>query len=145
MPIPRHRLAVAGVIAVAAVAIPTAALASGPGSPAAKPSASPATAGSASRSKTGHAPAPSAAAAQKAAAKHAQSRTGSPSIAPVLASRLGVSTSAARRAVSQLVALGQGGVDPANPAFATIARDLGVSPARLASALVAAKQSLAGK
>jgi hypothetical protein len=36
-------------------------------------------------------------------------------------------------------------VDPTDPAFAAIARGLGVSPARLADALVAVKQALAGK
>jgi predicted DNA binding protein len=36
-----------------------------------------------------------------------------------------------------------GGIDPASPAFAMIAHDLGVSPAQLADALRAAKQSVA--
>jgi len=52
---------------------------------------------------------------------------------------------AAQQAVNQLDALGEGGVDPASPAFAAIARDLGVSPVRLAAALDAVKQSEAGK
>ena len=39
----------------------------------------------------------------------------------------------------------EGGVDPASPAFAAIARGLGVSPAQLAAALDAVKQSLAGQ
>jgi hypothetical protein len=137
----RHRVAIAGVIAVAAVAVPTAALATGSGAPSGKSSAP---AVSASRSKSAVVP-PAAAASQKAAAKQAQSHGGGPSIAPALATRLGVSTSAAQHAVAQLGALGRGGADPANPAFATIARDLGVSPSRLAAALVTAKQSLAGK
>jgi hypothetical protein len=72
-------------------------------------------------------------------------QSGGPAIAAALASQLGVSTSAAQRAVNQLDALGQGGVDPASSAFAAIARDLGVSPARLAAALKAGKQSEAGK
>jgi hypothetical protein len=47
---------------------------------------------------------------------------------------------------TQLDALsGTGGVDPASPAFAAIAHHLGVSAARLAAALDAAKQSVAGK
>ncbi|HEY6790151.1 MAG TPA: hypothetical protein VI365_22860 [Trebonia sp.] len=71
--------------------------------------------------------------------------TGQAAFAAALASRLGVSTSAAQRALNQLQALGQGGVDPASPAFAAIARDLGASPAQLAAALAAAKQSLAGQ
>ena len=59
-----------------------------------------------------------------------------------LASQLGVSHSAAQRAFNQLDALsGQGGVDPASPAFAAIAHDLGVSPAQLAAGLGAAKQA----
>jgi hypothetical protein len=72
-------------------------------------------------------------------------KTGGPTIAPALASQLGVSTSAARRAVDQLDALGEDGLDPASPAFAAIAHDLGVSAARLAAALDAVKQSEAGK
>jgi hypothetical protein len=65
-----------------------------------------------------------------------------PAEVAALATRLGVSHSAAQRAFNQLDALsGQGGVDPASPAFAAIAHDLGVSPAQLAAALVAAKQA----
>jgi hypothetical protein len=61
-----------------------------------------------------------------------------------LAARLGVSHSAAQRAFNQLDALsGRGGIDPASPAFAVIAHELGVSPARLAAALDAVKRSLA--
>ena len=134
MPTLRRRLVLAGVATAAAVAIPTAALAAGSGSPPTKPTA-PASA----------APAPAAAASQKAAARQAQGQTGQPSIAAALATRLGISASAAQHVIAQLGALGRGGVDPASAAFAAIARDLGVSPARLASALVAAKQSLAGK
>jgi hypothetical protein len=140
-----HRLAVAGVVAVAAVAIPTAALASGSDSPSAKPATSQAPTASASKTKTGPTDlAPSAAASQKEAAKQAQSRGGGPSIASALASQLGVSASAAQHTIAQLGAMGRGGIDPTSPAFAAIAHDLGVSPARLAAALVAAKQSLAG-
>jgi hypothetical protein len=59
-----------------------------------------------------------------------------------LASQLGVSHSAAQRALSQINALSdRNGVDPASPAFAAIARSLGVSPTRLAAALDAAKQA----
>jgi hypothetical protein len=72
-------------------------------------------------------------------------KTGGPAIGAALESQLGVSTSAAQRTVDQLDALGEGGVDPGSPAFAAIARDLGVSPARLAAALKAGKQSGAGK
>ncbi|HEY5399457.1 MAG TPA: hypothetical protein VIL16_29150, partial [Trebonia sp.] len=66
--------------------------------------------------------------------------------ARALAARLGVSTGAAQRALAQIGALsGRNGVDPASSAFAGIARDLGVSPARLAAALDAVKQSQAGR
>jgi hypothetical protein len=126
----RRRLALAGVATAAAVAVPTAALAAGSGSPS-SPSAKPAASAAA-------------AASQKAAARQAQGQTGQPQIAAALATRLGISTSAAQHVIAQLGALGRGGVDPASAAFAAIARDLGVSPARLAAALTAAKQSLAG-
>ena len=69
-----------------------------------------------------------------------------PAMVATLATQLGVSHSAAQRAFSQLDALsGTGGVDPASPAFAAIAHDLGVSPAQLAAAWDAVKPSLAGK
>ena len=59
-----------------------------------------------------------------------------------LATQLGVSHGAAQHAFNQLDALnGTGGMDPASSAFAAIARDLGVSPAKLAAALPAAKQA----
>jgi hypothetical protein len=65
-----------------------------------------------------------------------------PAMVATLAIQLGVSHSAAQRAFSQLDALnGTGGVDSASPAFAAIAHDLGVNPARLAAALGAAKQA----
>jgi hypothetical protein len=70
-----------------------------------------------------------------------------PAAVRALATRLGVSTSAAGRALKQIAALSNknGGVDPASSAFAAIAHDLGVSPARLAAAWDAVKQSVAGK
>jgi hypothetical protein len=69
-----------------------------------------------------------------------------PAAVAALASRLGVSTGAARHALQQIgVWSGQGGVDPADPAFAAIARGLGVSPAQLTAALGGVKQVLAGK
>ena len=194
-----RRLAIAGFITAAVVAVPTAALASGSGSPPGKPAPPHACAASACKSKAGHpvgvtsAVPPQLAAlaasagistdrlqAGLAAAKRAggntaagiaafgasagvsqataerivhavfrtqadRGKTGGPAIAPALASQLGVSASAAQRALNQLEALGRGGVDPVGPAFAAIARDLGVSPARLAAALKAIKQSEAGK
>ena len=71
-----------------------------------------------------------------------------PAMVTALATQLGVSHSAAQRAFNQLDAL-SGGVDSASPAFAAIARDLGVSPAQLTAALgvakQAARQSVAGR
>src|SRR6266516_2996693 len=164
-----RRVVVAGVVA-AAVAVPAAALASGSGSPSAKPSpaaSTPATAaaksaaaaaksaaaGSGTRvdpSLTGPAASKSAAAAAKSAAAGSGTRvdrslTG-PTAVAALAGRLGVGTGAARHALQQIGALsGQGGVDPTGPAFAAIARGLGVSSAQLAAALGGVKQALAGK
>jgi UDP-N-acetylmuramyl pentapeptide synthase len=64
------------------------------------------------------------------------------SMVSALASQLGVSHSAAQRAMNQLNALSdRNGVDPASPAFAAIAHQLGVTPARLAAALPTAKQA----
>jgi len=169
----RHRLAIAGVIAAAAVTVPAAAMASGSDSLPGKPTPPQACAVSACKSKDrlqaglaaakradGSTAAGIAAFAASAGVSQATAqrivhavfgtqvgpgKTGEPAIAAALASQLGVSTSAAQRAVNQLDAVGEGGVDPASPVFATIARDLGVSPARLAAALDAVKQSEAGK
>ena len=69
-----------------------------------------------------------------------------PAAVRALATRLGVSTSAAGRAFKQIGALSsKNGVDPASSGVAAIAHDLGVSPARLAAAWDAVKQSVAGK
>jgi len=203
MSVRNRRLAIAGVITAAAIAVPPAAYAAGSGSPSGKPSPSQTCATSACKSKAGHPaagksavpsqlPALAASAgistdrlqAGLAAAKRAGGNTaagiaafaasagvshataqrivlavfgpqiegktagpaaGEPSVVPALASQLGVSTSAAQHALDQLAELGRGGIDQSGPAFAAIARDLGVTPARLAAALGAAKQSLAGK
>jgi len=151
-----RRVVVAGVVAAAAAAVPAAALASGPGSPSAKPSpvasksAAAASKSAAAASKPAAAASKSAAAASKSAAAGSGTRvdrslTG-PAAVAALASRLGVSTGAARHALQQIGALSrQGGVDPTDPAFAAIARGLGVSPAQLAAALGGVKQALAGK
>jgi hypothetical protein len=193
----RHRLAIAGVITAAAIAVPTAALASGSSSPSGKPAPPQASATSASKSKASHAAAvKSAARSQLAAsagistdrlqaglvsAKRAGGNTAAsiaafaastgvshataqrvvyavfgtkvttsvtvPAAVSAFATRLGVSTSAAGRALKQTAALSSknGGVDPASSAFAAIAHDLGVSPAQLAAAWDAVKQSVAGK
>ena len=58
----RHRLAIAGVITAAAVAVPAAALASGSGSPPGKPAPPQACTTSACKSKAGHAAASTSAA-----------------------------------------------------------------------------------
>jgi hypothetical protein len=66
----------------------------------------------------------------------------SPEAVAVLATRLGVSEAEARSALLQISELGRAhGIDPASPAFAAIARHLGVSPTSLASALPLVKQA----
>jgi hypothetical protein len=194
-----HRLAIAGVITAAAIAVPTAALASGSGSPSGNPAPPRACAASACKSKASHAAAIKSAARSQLAALAASAgisvsrlqagllagkRAGGnpaasiaafaastgvshataqrvvytvfgtkviksvtvPAAVRALATRLGVSTSAAGRAFKQIGALSsKNGVDPASPAFAAIAHDLGVSPARLAAAWDAVKPSVASK
>jgi hypothetical protein len=201
----RHRLAIAGVVTAAAVAVPAAALASGLGSPSGKPappqvsvrgagkspaapsqltalaasagiSVSQLQAGLADAKRDGgdtaasvaafaastgvsHAtaqrvlkvvfgtppsgkpsqPQAPAAGASKSAAAPSQVKQAQPDLPPApvraFAARLGVSTSAAGRAFKQIAGLvGNGIADPGSPAFAAIARDLGVSPAQLAAA-----------
>jgi hypothetical protein len=201
----RHRLAIAGVITAAAIAVPVAALASGPGTPSGKPAppqapvagaskpvvskpvvSKPVPAGSqppasltklaasagisesrlqagliATKRAGGGTAAGVAAFAASAGVPNATAQrivtavfghqTGKrpgltgPAPVSVLAAQLGVSRSAAQRALSQIQVLGRGGIDPASPAFAAIARELGVSTARLAAALDAVKQSMAGE
>ena len=138
-----HRLAIAGVVAAAAIAVPAAAFASGSGSPSSKPA--PPQASAASASESAAAASKFAAAASKSAAAGSQLTVPAPVRA--FATRLGVGTSAAGRALKQIAALNsrQHGVDPAGAAFAAIAHDLGVSPARLAAAWDGVKQSVAGK
>ena len=197
MSVRNRRLAIAGVITAAAIAVPPAAYAAGSGSPSGKPSPSQTCATSACKSKAGHPaagksavpsqlPALAASAgismdrlqAGLAAAKGAGGNTAAgiaafaasagvshataqrivhamfgtqaghsvtgPASVSVLATRLGVSRSAAHRALERVSALsGSHGVDPASPAFAAIAHDLGVSPARLITGLDAVKQSMA--
>ena len=134
MSVRSRRLAIAGVIAATMIAVPAVALASASSTPSGKP-------------------APSAAASKSAAAiKSAARESGAlrsvtlPAMVTALATQLGVSHSAAQRAMNQINALSdRNGVDPASPAFAAIAHHLGVSAARLAAALDAAKQSMAGK
>jgi hypothetical protein len=137
----RRRLAIAGVITATAIALPVAALASGPGSPSGKPSP-PAASPSASKS----APAPSASNSGAAPSQAKQAQADLPP-APVgaFATRLGVSTSAGGRAFKQIAGLSRNGsLDLASPAFAAIAHELGVSPAQLAAAWDAVNQGVPG-
>lgn len=138
-----HRLAIAGVVTATAIAVPAAAFASGSGSPSSKPA--PPQASAARSSESAAAASKFAAAASKSAAAGSQLTVPAPVRA--FATRLGVGTSAAGRALKQIAALNsrQHGVDPAGAAFAAIAHDLGVSPARLAAAWDGVKQSVAGK
>jgi hypothetical protein len=148
MPVPSRRLAIAGVAAAALIALPAAAFASGStssGKPA--PSATASTSAQPSKSPAaGTSPLPnSSAVAMKNAARASRAHDSgtAPSMVAALATQLGVSHSAALRAMNQIDALnGSNGIDPASPAFAAIAHQLGVTPARLAAALVAAKQAV---
>jgi len=138
MSVRSRRLAVAAVTAAAMIAVPIAAVASSSSTSSGKPPPS------AAASKSAAAASKSAAAASKSAARQsgALRRVTEAAMVAAIAAQLGVSHGAAQRALNQLDALsGTGGVDPASPAFATIARDLGVSAARLAAALPAAKQA----
>jgi hypothetical protein len=144
MSVRKTRLAVAGVIAAAAIAIPTAALASGLTTGSGKPTP-PAASLSPAASKT-PAPGPvttTSAMASKAAAAQSQQSGSNSAMVAALAAQLGVGDSTAQNALSQLEELGRGGIDSSSPAFAAIARSLGVSTAGLIAALTAAKQSLA--
>jgi hypothetical protein len=148
MPVPSRRVAIAGVAAAALIAVPAAAFASGStssGKPV--PSATASTSAQPSKSPAaGTSPLPnSSAAAMKNAARQSRAHESGPAPAMVaaLATQLGVSHSAAQRAMNQIDSLSdRNGVDPASPAFAAIAHQLGVTPARLAAALDAAKQAL---
>jgi hypothetical protein len=152
----RHRrLAIAGIVTATAIAVPTAALASGSDSPSGKPTAPPACAPGANKSAA--AASKSAAAASKSAAvpppaarasKSAAARSAEAVPAPVraFATRLGVDSIAAGRALKEIAALsGPHGVDASSAAFTAIARDLGVSPAQLAGAWDAVRHSLTGR
>ena len=147
----RHRLAIAGVITATAIAVPAAALASGPGTPSGKPAPPQASAGSASKSAaasfgapSGKPAAPKAPATGPAKEPSQVKKQGQPDQPPApvraFAARLGVSTDAAGRAYKQILGMSiTNGVDPASPAFAAIARELGVSAAQLAAAWDAVK------
>jgi hypothetical protein len=148
MSVRSRRLAVAAVIAASAIAVPAAALASVSGTSSGKPAPSAAAGKSAAAGGSAAASKSAAAGGSAAASKSAARQSGAlgsvtvPAMVAALATQLGVSHDAAQHAFNQLDALnGTGGIDPASPAFAAIARDLGVSPARLAAALPAAKQA----
>src|ERR1700733_7210085 len=145
----RHRLAIAAVVAAAAIAVPVAALASGPGAPPAKPGPPAAAAPAASKSAPPGMPAPSSNPVPPAAAvSKAAAAAGKPDVpAPIseFAAQLGVSVTVAGPAFKQVAGLAQSGsADPSSPAFAAIARELGVSPQRLAAAWAAAGNGAAG-
>lgn len=140
----RHRLAIAGIIAAAAVAVPAAAFASGLGTAPGKSTSPPAAAASGVKS-----PAPSQAAAARAGKSGPAPSlpdVSGPAAVSALATRLGVSTNAAGTAFKEISRLDaqNGSVDPASSAFAAIARQLGVSPAQLAAAWDAVEHSAAG-
>ena len=152
MLVPRHRLAIAGVITAAVIAVPAAAMASGSGSPSGKPTPPSASAAAASKSAAAASagspsgkPAPPKTPAVGAGKAPSQlKKQGQPDQPPApvraFAARLGVSTDAAGRAYKQILGMSiTNGVDPASPAFAAIARELGVSPAQLATAWNAVK------
>ena len=149
MPVSSRRLVAAGVIAAAVVAVPAAAFASGSSPSSGKPAPSATASKSVPAGKSAPAgaksPAPNpSAAAMKAAARQsgAGEQQAMSAMVASLATQLGVSHSAAQRALSQINALSdRNGVDPASPAFDAIARQLGVPPARLAAALDGAKQA----
>ena len=142
----RHRLAIAGVIAAAAIAVPVAALASGPGSPPAKQGPSPTTAAAPGIGKTAPPGNPAPPAAGVASKKAAAGQQEVPAPVQAFAARLGVGTDAAGPALKEVAGLaGQnGGLDPASAAFTAIARELGVSPQRLAAAWAAVASDVGG-
>jgi hypothetical protein len=145
MSVRSRRLAIAAVTAATAIAVPTAALASGSGTSSGKPAPSAAATKPAAAGKSGVASGFAAASKSAARQSAASGSVTMSAMVAALAARLGVGHSAAQRALNQLEALGRDSIDPASPAFAAIARDLGVSPAQLTGDLRAAKQSVAGK
>jgi hypothetical protein len=61
----------------------------------------------------------------------------------LLATRLGVSDAKARQIGGRILRLGaaRGGIEPASPEFAAIAKDAGTTPQQLGAALDAAKKA----
>lgn len=144
MLVQHRRLAIAGVIIATAIAVPAGAFASGSGSPSSKPAPPHANAVRASKSAAAQS------ASKSAAAPYQRTKQPQhdwpPAPVEAFATRLGVSASAAGRAFKQIAALNtKNGAGSAGPAFAAIAHELGVSPAHLAAAWDAVRQSVAGK
>jgi hypothetical protein len=142
----RPRLAIAGVVAAAIVAVPAVALASGPGSSAGKPTATQTSAVGPGKPGAGTSrpkvPAPGGFSKSAAAQAVPEPRVYGLAAVTALAARLHVSSSVAGPAFKQIGALlaETGRVDTASPAFAAIAHQLGVSPAQLAAAWNAVEQ-----
>jgi hypothetical protein len=84
--------------------------------------------------------------AHQKSAPQGRSLTSLPAAASALASRLGVSVTAAQHAMNQIGVLSarEGGIEPDSPQLAAIAHQLGVSPSQLNSALRSVKESFAG-
>ncbi|TVZ04524.1 hypothetical protein EAS64_19395 [Trebonia kvetii] len=151
--IQRHRVAAAGVIAAAVIAVPAAALAAGADSPPAKPGPNATSSPDPSKppltviGRGGGKPAPgpsqqAAARASKAAAAAsaaAQQGPSGPAAVRAFAARLSVGYDAAGRAFKQIggLIMQNGRLDTASAAFAGIAASIGVSPAQLAAAWAA--------
>jgi len=136
----RYRLAIAGVITAAAVAVPAVALASGPASPSGKPGG-PASASASASAGARKSPPPRGSdlveSKSSAARELPQLRASGPAAVSALGGRLHDNASTAGMAFKEVGALfveNNGRVDTASPAFAAIARQIGVSPAQLASA-----------
>jgi hypothetical protein len=135
-------VAAAGIVAVAGVA------AASPSSPAGAPSASksaqPGPTGKEPGPKpTGTCPEPTATGKTKPAPPSEAQET--EAMARDLARVLHIPLPEARTAMRQVQALNRagGGVDPSSPAFARIARELGITPQHLADALRQVKQDMA--
>jgi hypothetical protein len=155
MSVRTRRLAAAAVLTATAIALPVAGLAaispSGKPAPPASTNSAAAAAKSAAAGSEPSADVPAAEASKFAAAASNSAAAGSgkrvsptvPAAVRAFATRLGVNTGAAGPALKQVVALTtNNAADPASSAFAEVAHQLGVSPARLAAAWDAVKQSL---
>jgi hypothetical protein len=159
MSVRTRRLAAAGVLTATAIALPVAGLAStSPSGKPAPPASTNSAAAAAKSAAAGSEPSAdlSAAEASKfAAAASNSAAAGSgkrvsptvPAAVRAFARQLGVNAGAAGPALKQIVALStnNGAADPASSAFAEVAYGLGVSPAQLAAAWDAVKQSLIGE